>query len=147
MAAPEKDEIRITREVVIPYSELEFRFSRSGGPGGQHVNRSATRVELLFDVANSPSLTDETRERIEEELAGFISSEGVLRLASDESRSQHRNRRAAVKRFRALMKQALRPRKERRPTRPSKAAQERRLRQKRKHSEKKQRRRQTPTDY
>jgi ribosome-associated protein len=147
MEVPEKGEIKITREAVIPYSELEFRFSRSSGPGGQHVNRSATRVELLFDVANSPSLTDETRERIEEELVGFISSEGVLRLVSDESRSQHRNRRVAVKRFRALMKRALRPRKERRPTRPSQVAQERRLQAKREHSEKKQRRHRTPSDH
>lgn len=133
----ESDFIRINRYVVIPQHELEFRFSRSGGPGGQHVNRSETQVELLFDVANSPSLDERARQRIRNELSNRIDADGVLHLTNSESRSQHRNREAVIRRFQGLLQHALRRRAPRKRTKPSKAARRRRLENKRHRSRKK----------
>jgi len=126
------DGVRITSSCVIPTSELRFRFSRSGGPGGQNVNRRETQVELLFDVANSPALGPRQRERALRRLASRLDSEGVLHIVSSEERTQGRNRDIAVERFRDVMKRALAadPPK-RRPSRPSRAAKERRLSEKR----------------
>jgi ribosome-associated protein len=116
----------------IPDSELTFRFSRSGGPGGQNVNRRDTRVELLFDVASSPSLSDRQRARIMERLATRIDSHGILRVVSSAERSQAANRARATERFRELVAGALkRDPAPRVPTRPSRAASERRLSEKR----------------
>ncbi len=129
------DRLRINHEVSIPFSELRFRFSRSSGPGGQHVQKSSTRVELLFDVRNSPSLSEEQKERLLTRLGGKIDSAGVLHLVSQSERSQWRNREEVVARFRALVQRALAARKRRRATRPSAAARERRLREKRRRSE------------
>ena len=123
--------ILINDALAIPESELSFRFSRSSGPGGQHVQRSDTRVELLFDVANSPSLTDGQRARLLERLATQIDGEGVLRVVSSTTRSQLENRAEAVQRFRALLAAALRTRKHRKPTKPSAGAREARLAEKR----------------
>jgi ribosome-associated protein len=127
--------IQITNTLSIPLSELSFRFSRSSGPGGQHVNKSETRVELLFDVANSPSLTDAQRERVMRRLSNRIDGAGVLHVTSQATRSQKQNRDLVILRFTRLMQKALRPRKKRRPTRPSRAAKERRLREKKRRSE------------
>jgi ribosome-associated protein len=127
--------LRITNTLTIPLSEIRFRFARSSGPGGQHVNRSATRVELLFDVAGSPSLTEAQRERALKALASYIDSDGVLHLISQTFRSQFRNREEAVERFQTLMRRAMRVPKRRLPTRPSRAARERRLARKRRRSE------------
>jgi ribosome-associated protein len=127
--------LRITNTLTIPLSELRFRFARSSGPGGQHVNRSATRVELLFDVAGSPSLTEAQRERALKALAPYIDSDGVLHLISQTFRSQFRNREEAVERFQTLMRRAMKVPKRRRPARPSRAARERRLASKRRRSE------------
>jgi ribosome-associated protein len=126
-----EERLAISVELAIPLAELHFRFSRSGGPGGQHVNRSETRVELLFDVARSPSLTEAQRARILHRLAGYIDGTGVLRVVSTATRSQAENRADAMARFRALVSAALRRRKRRIPTRPSAAARERRLAEKR----------------
>jgi ribosome-associated protein len=134
------ESLRISSKVTIPRSELRFRFSRSSGPGGQHVQKSSTRVELLFDVASSPSLTDEQRARVAERLSGYVDSAGVLHLVAQSERSQWRNREEVVERFQALMRKALRPRKRRRSTRPTAASKEKRLRKKRLRSETKQRR-------
>lgn len=125
----------ITDQLAIPLAELEFRFSRSGGPGGQHVNRSATRVELRFDVAHSPSLSEEQRQRALERLAGRLDSEGVLRVVAESERSQWRNRQEAVERFRMLLRQALHIPRRRRRTRLPAWAKERRLAEKRRRSE------------
>lgn len=125
----------------IPRAELTYRATRSGGPGGQHVNTSSTRVELAWDVAGSPSLTDEQRARIREKLANRISGEGVLQLSASEHRSQHQNREAVTERFVALIRQALVVPKKRKKTRPSKAAREARLHAKRRRSELKRSRR------
>lgn len=110
---------------------MRLRASRSGGPGGQHVNTSSTRVELEWDVAASPTLSDEQRARILARLRNRISDAGVLRLTEEGSRSQHRNRETVVERFAELLRGALRPRKKRRPTRPTAGSRERRLRAKR----------------
>jgi ribosome-associated protein len=122
--------IIINDRLAIPATELEFRFSRSSGPGGQHVQRSDTRVELLFDVAGSPSLTAEQRARILSRLGNQIDGEGVLRVVSSTTRSQLENREEAVKRFQALLASALRQHKRRIATKPSVAAREARLTEK-----------------
>ena len=119
----------------IPRAELTYRATRSGGPGGQHVNTSSTRVELAWDVAGSPSLSDEQRARIREKLANRISGEGVLLLAASEHRSQHQNREAVTERLVELVRQALVVQKPRKKTRPGKAAREARLKAKRHRSE------------
>jgi len=131
----------ITDQLAIPLSELYFRFSRSGGPGGQHVNRTATRVELLFDVAHSPSLTEEQRQRLLKRLAGRIDSEGILRVAAQSERSQLRNRQEAIERLQTLLRQALHIPKRRRRSKVPRWARERRLAEKRRRSETKRYRR------
>jgi ribosome-associated protein len=134
MAAPEALDgpvLPITQGLAIPQEELHYRFSRSGGPGGQHVNRSETRVELLFDVARSPSLTEEQRARILARLAGYIDGDGVLHLVSSATRSQLENRLDVTERFRGLLAAALKPHKPRIPTRPGRAAKQARLEAKR----------------
>jgi ribosome-associated protein len=121
------DDIVVGRLRIRP-DELRFRFSRSGGPGGQNVNKRDTQVELLFDVANSPSLTSAQRERIMRKLASRIDADGVLRLNSSEQRTQGRNRDIAIERFGELLAEALKPDPpKRRATRPSKGAVDRRI--------------------
>jgi ribosome-associated protein len=132
------ESLRIDSKVTIPLAELGFRFSRSSGPGGQHVQKSSTRVELLFDVANSPSLTDAQRARVLARLSGYVDSAGVLHLVSQSERSQVRNRQEVVARFQALMRKALKRRKRRKPTQPTAASQERRLRKKKRRGQVKQ---------
>jgi ribosome-associated protein len=129
------DTLRINDEVSISLAELSFRFSRSSGPGGQHVQKSSTRVELLFDAANSPSLSDAQRSRVLKRLASYIDTAGVLHLTSQSERSQLRNREVVVSRFRSLMREALKRRKRRKPTGPSAASRERRLRKKKQRSQ------------
>jgi ribosome-associated protein len=119
--------LHITNELVVPLSELHFQFSRSGGPGGQHVNRSATQVELTFDVAGSPSLNDTQRARILAALRSSIDTRGTLHLSSQTTRSQHRNRAEVIARFQGLLQRALHTPKPRRPTRPPLQAKEQRL--------------------
>ena len=123
--------LSINDSLWVPRAELTYRASRSGGPGGQHVNTSSTRVELAWDVGASPSLTDEQRARISEKLANRINSEGVLLLASSEHRSQHQNREEVTDRFVELVRQALVVPKPRKKTRVPKGAKEARLQDKR----------------
>lgn len=138
---PEPAAIKVTSSVHIPLAELTFRATRSGGPGGQHVNTSSTRVELWWDATGSPSLSPAQRERVLAALAGKLTDDGQLRIVSSETRSQTRNREAAVARFRAVLAGALAVRKARRPTRMPRAAKERRLKEKRVRSTRKQERR------
>ncbi len=98
-----------TPALVIPRAELQFRTSRSGGPGGQHVNKVETRVELLFDVASAPSLSEDQRQRLLVELTTWLDNDGVLHLVSDSYRSQYRNREDVLARFVLLLQHALRP--------------------------------------
>jgi ribosome-associated protein len=112
--------------------ELTFRYTRSGGPGGQHVNTSSTRVELVFDVAGSLALTEPERSLARRRLRTRLDSEGRLRVVAQDERSRARNRAIAVERFVALMREALRPPPPpRRPTRPTRSATEERLGEKR----------------
>jgi ribosome-associated protein len=130
-------DIHINPGVSIPLSELEFRFSRSSGPGGQHVNRSETQVELVFDVANSPSLTEEQRQQAMSALQTRLDSSGKLHLTASSSRSQYQNRQEVIRRFASVMQNALYRRRSRKATKPSLAARERRLEAKRRQSTKK----------
>lgn len=114
----------------IPESELEFRASRAGGPGGQHVNKVSTRVEVHWDVATSPSLTDQQRARLMERLGRRLDSTGVMRVVAQDYRSQLRNREAAAARLNDLVQRALHQPKPRKRTRPTGAAREARLRAK-----------------
>jgi ribosome-associated protein len=118
----------------LPLAELEYRASRSGGPGGQHVNTSSTRVEVWWDVAGSATLTEEQRARLLARLAIRLDSAGRLRLVSSGSRSQLRNREEVTERLRDLVAAALRVPKARKRTRPSRAAKAARLEAKRRRS-------------
>ena len=135
-----EDTLIINEQVAIPLSELSFRFARGGGPGGQHVQRTETKVELLFDLTNSPSLGDEQRALALSRLASRLDSDGVLHLTSQAGRSQAENRADVTERFRRLLAAALKPRKRRKPTRPGAAARQRRLDAKRRRAQTKQRR-------
>lgn len=133
--------LSINNQLQIPTSELSYRFSRSSGPGGQHVNRSETRVELLWNVQQSPNLNETQRQILLDALSNRIDAEGILHLISGETRSQERNRKTVTDRFVALLHLALRPKPKRKKTRISKAAKERRRERKRWQSEKKRLRR------
>jgi ribosome-associated protein len=125
-AAPD-NRLAITPALSIPRAELRFRFTRSGGPGGQHVNRTSSQVELTFDVLHSPALSAEQRTRLSKGLRRRIDSEGVLHLVSHATRSQLENRADVTGRFAALLASALKPVKLRKATRPTRAAREKRL--------------------
>ena len=128
------NELVITGAVKIPVAELRFQFVRSSGPGGQHVNRSATQVELTFDLANSPSLSGEQKARARLALKSYVDKDGILHLASQTFRSQLQNREDVTARFVELMRRALHIPKKRRPTRPTAGSKERRLESKRRRS-------------
>ena len=119
--------LRITDQVSIPKEELKFTTSRSSGPGGQHVNKVSTRVTLRFDVINSPSLTQGQKRLILDKLATRISKVGVLRVVSQQTRSQAANKEAAVERFIALLQQALKRRPKLKRTTISPVARQKRL--------------------
>jgi ribosome-associated protein len=129
MAAMDGESIRVTRSVVLPLSEVELRFSRSSGPGGQHANTSETRVEAVFDVEGSTALTDNQKRRV-------VSKAGsTLRAVAQDERSQWRNRELAITRLVEQLRRALHVERKRVPTKPSKAAKERRLEDKRRRSD------------
>lgn len=133
-----EDFVQINDQVAIPFSELSFRTARSSGPGGQHVQRTESKVELLFDLAGSPSLTEEERRLALSRLGGRLDQQGVLHLVSQAGRSQFDNRADVIERFRRLLAAALRPTKARRATRPSATARRQRLEAKRRRSQAKQ---------
>jgi ribosome-associated protein len=140
MAAMDGESIRVTRTVMLPVSEIELRFSRSSGPGGQHAQKSETRVEAIFDVEASSALSAAQKARV-------VNKAGpVLRAIAQDERSQARNRELAVERLVETLRQALRVERRRRPTKPTAASRERRLDQKRRRSETKQLRRPPPPD-
>ena len=117
--------------------ELKLKAVRSSGAGGQHVNKVSTKVELAFDIPNSESLSENEKERLYKKLKPRLTSQGVLTLYEDATRSQHRNKELVISRFLKLLEEALKVPKKRRKTKPSKAAIEKRLKSKKKVSEKK----------
>lgn len=129
--------IEIGEGLSIPDEEVSFTTSRSGGPGGQNVNKLETRVTVRFDVAGSPSLSEEQRQRLLERLATRITREGVLHVTSQKHRTQGENREAAVARLAELMAEALREEMPRKPTRVSKAAKKRRVDEKKRRGQRK----------
>ena len=127
----------ITAGLSIPRAELEYLASRAGGPGGQHVNTSSTRIEVWWDIAASGSVSEEQRARLLTRLASRLDSSGSLRLVSSGSRSQLRNREEATSRLRDIVALALKIPKKRKPTRPTRAAKAARLDDKRRQAAKK----------
>ena len=135
------DDLVVTPAVTIPAAELSWRFDTSGGPGGQHANKSSTRVELILDVASSSAFDDVMLSRVLGNLKSVL-RDGVLTIKVGESRSQWRNRQIARRRMIETLRDAMRPpQPKRRPTRPGRAARERRLEKKRARSETKRLRR------
>jgi ribosome-associated protein len=135
MADMERESIRVTRTVSIPRSEVELRFSRSSGPGGQHAQKSDTRVEAVFDVEASSALSDAQKRRVASRAGP------VVRAVAQDERSQWRNRELALERLAETLREALRVQRPRRATRPTKAAVERRLDEKRRRGQTKRMRR------
>jgi ribosome-associated protein len=129
MAAMQADSIRVSRSVVLPLSEVELRFSRSSGPGGQHANTAETRVEAVFDVEASSALTEAQKRRV-------VAKAGpTLRAVAQDERSQWRNRELAVERLVEGLRDALRVERRRVATKPTAASRERRLESKRRRSD------------
>jgi ribosome-associated protein len=125
----ERESIAVTRRVALPLSEVTLRFSRSSGPGGQHANTSDTRVEAIFDVEASQALSDAQKRRV-------VAKAGpVLRAVAQDERSQLRNRQLALERLAAMLREALRVERRRVPTKPTAAARERRLEDKRRRAQ------------
>ena len=135
-----EDVIRVAEGTDIPVDEIEFRASRSSGPGGQHANVTASRIEAVFDVEASAALSDQQRALLRRKLGDRVTA------VAQDARSQARNRELALERLREKIAAGLRKPKPRRPTKPSRAAKERRLEQKRKTSQRKAQRR-PPSDY
>ena len=135
MPAMADESIQVTRSVSLPRSEIEFRFSRSSGPGGQHAQKSDTRVEASFDVEASAALSEAQKRRV------LAKAGPVLRAIAQDERSQWRNRELATERLVESLRQALKVERRRRPTKPTKASKERRLEQKRRRGDTKRLRR------
>jgi ribosome-associated protein len=133
-------------EFEIPDSELVIRVSRSSGAGGQHVNKTASRVEVSWNVRESRALTPEQRDRLLERLSSRLSADGSVRVVASETRSQLRNRELAQERLTELVRRALVVPKKRKPTRPTRGSREARLEAKRRHSQKKTLRRDASDD-
>ena len=141
MTEDPSDGIRVNDTVVVPRDEVVARASRSGGAGGQHVNTSSTRIELVWNVGASRALTDEQRARVLRKLSSRLDTERNLRVVASDRRSQRQNRESAEMRLAELVREALVVPKKRRPTKPSRAARQARLDSKKRISEKKRERR------
>jgi ribosome-associated protein len=138
--------IQLRTGEVIPGSAVEMVTSRSGGPGGQHVNKVESKVEIRLDLSQDHGLSETTVLLLKRRLQNRITKEGVLHVTASSSRSQHQNRAEAIARLKEILDEALKPRKRRIRTRPTKASRRKRLEQKRQKSEKKSRRRWRPRD-
>jgi ribosome-associated protein len=136
-----EDDISVSPELTIPRGELQVRASRAGGPGGQHVNTSSTRIELLWDLTHSRAVSEEVRARLLAKLAARLDSEGMVRVVASDRRSQAQNRAAAEERLATIVKRALVVPKKRRPTRPTASSREQRLAEKKRRGERKRDRR------
>jgi ribosome-associated protein len=129
--------IVVSDDLEIPEAELTYRYSTSGGPGGQHANRSATRVTVRFDVAHSPSLSEQQRALLLVNLGSRLDDNGVLQVQSQQSRSQHQNRLNALERLRLLLADGLVEEKPREPTKRTAGSERRRIESKRRHGQRK----------
>jgi ribosome-associated protein len=134
-------DVVVSPALTIPASELSFRFSRSGGPGGQNVNKVSSRVVLEFDVRGSSSLTDAQRRRLLHRIVSRLDSNGILRIQVDDSRSQWQNRQTAVRRLAEVLLEGLKVQKRRIPTGRTASANSRRLEAKKRRGETKRKRR------
>jgi ribosome-associated protein len=135
------DGIRVNDSIVIPRSELELRASRASGAGGQHVNKTSSRIEISWNIALSKAISDTERDRLLMRLSSRLSDDGAIRVVASDTRSQLRNREAAEKRLAATIAKALMVQKRRKPTKRPRSADEARLTDKKKHSERKRERR------
>ena len=142
----DSDGIRVDETILIPRGELEIRASRSSGAGGQHVNKTSSRIEISWNIAASSVLTDEQRDRLLTRLSSRLSDEGAIRVVASDTRSQLRNREAAEKRLADTIAKALIVQKKRKATRRPRAANEARLVEKKKHSERKRERKRPITE-
>ena len=140
------DGLRVNESVVIPRAELEIRASRSSGAGGQHVNKTSSRIEISWNIARSGAVTDEQRARLLQKLSSRLSEDGAIRVVASDTRSQLRNREAAEQRLAETIAKALVVPRKRTPTKRPRAANEARLVEKKKHSERKRERKRPITD-
>ena len=138
--------IEVNSSLVIPDSELDVKASRSSGAGGQHVNKTSSRIEITWNIRDSRTLSDEQRQMLLQRLASRISTEGAVRIVASEMRSQRQNRERAETRLADLIRRALTPQKKRKPTRRPRSADEDRLASKKLHSRKKRERRHDTMD-
>ena len=142
----ESDGLRVSEHLLIPRAELAMRATRASGAGGQHVNKTSSRVEISWNVRESRALTDDQRERLLSRLASRLSEDGSIRTVASDTRSQLRNRETAERRLAETIAKALVVQKKRKPTRRPRAANEARLTEKKKHSDKKRERKRPITD-
>jgi ribosome-associated protein len=138
--------LAVNESVSIPRTELDVRVSRSSGAGGQHVNKTSSRVEIFWSIAGSRALSEEQRARLQDKLASRLTTEGSIRVVASDMRSQSRNRELAEERLAELVRRALIVPRKRKATRPTRAAKEARLDSKKRHSTKKRDRRNTVID-
>jgi ribosome-associated protein len=138
--------LAVNEVLSIPRTELDVRVSRSSGAGGQHVNKTSSRVEIFWNVVGSRAITEEQRGRLQEKLASRLTTEGSIRVVASDMRSQSRNRELAEERLADLVRRALIVPRKRRATKPTRAAKEARLDSKKRHSTKKRNRMDTPLD-
>jgi ribosome-associated protein len=141
-----ENQLEVNGSLSIPRSELDVRVSRSSGAGGQHVNKTSSRVEIFWNIPGSRALTDEQRNRLLEKLASRLTTEGSIRIVASDMRSQTRNRELAEERLVETLRRALIVPKKRKPTRPTRAAKEARLESKKRQSQKKIERRKSSFD-
>ena len=145
-AAAPRNLLAVNESLSIPRTELDVRVSRSSGAGGQHVNKTSSRVEIFWNIVGSRAVSEEQRARLQEKLASRLTTEGSIRVVASDMRSQSRNRELAEERLAELVRRALIVPRKRKATRPTRAAKEARLDSKKRHSTKKRDRRNTVID-
>jgi ribosome-associated protein len=138
--------LAVNESLSIPRSELDVRVSRASGAGGQHVNKTSSRVEIFWNISGSRALSDEQRTRLLDKLSSRLTTEGSIRVVASDMRSQSRNRDLAEERLAEIVRRALIIPQKRRPTKPTRAAKEARLETKKRHSNKKRERRNPSLD-